>query len=140
MHLKFNPTSKYSWLIATIKSIIKTSYKAILPHKYKFENTREDAKYNTKLLKKDRYNFRKVLRREKGTIMEPGPEFRSIEQLELLLQDHENYHHMRTIMSEGVDCKLSDLPEIDGISDLTHMMERGNHESASNPENAPTLM
>ena len=71
-HVQSNPTSKDAWLIATIKSIIITSDKIILPHKYKFENTKDAAKHNTKLLKKDKYNFTKTLKRETGTIMEPG--------------------------------------------------------------------
>ena len=72
--------------------------------------------------------------------MEPGSESGSIKQLEPLLEDHEHCNHIRTIMSDGVDYKLSDLPEKETISDLTHMMDRGNHESASDLENTPTLI
>ena len=35
--------------------------------------------------------------------------------------------------------KLKDLPEEVRKTDLAHMMQRGNHKSASDPDNAPTL-
>ena len=92
------------------------------------------------MLKKVRYNFTRALRREKGTIMEPGSEFRSIEQLQPLLHAHEHWEDMKQIMSTGVTYKLSNLSEEERISDLTHMMGRGNNKSAFDPENEPTLL
>ena len=41
MYRKTNPTLHESWLMATIKTIVNSTNKIILPHKYKFENTRE---------------------------------------------------------------------------------------------------
>ena len=64
LHLQANPSSKDSWLITTMKTIIHMSDKIISPHKYRFENTQEVAKFNTKLLKKDRYDFNGALCRE----------------------------------------------------------------------------
>ena len=122
------------------KKIINTSDKVILPHSYKFENTREAAKFNKTILKKARYSFTRALRREKGTIMEPGSEIRSINKLQPLLNDHEHWEDMRQIMSTGVTYKLSNLPEEEMVGDLTHMMKRGNHKSASDPDNEPTLL
>ena len=77
--------------MATIKTIIHTSDKIISPHKYKFENTRDAAKINTKILKRDRYDLTKALRREKGSMMEPGSEFRHTAKLKKLLHEHEHW-------------------------------------------------
>ena len=51
-YMKTNPNSPRSWLMGTIKNIIESTDKIMLPHKYNFMNNREAAKYNTKLLKK----------------------------------------------------------------------------------------
>ena len=66
LHLQTNPKSKDLWLMTTIKTIINTSDKIISPHKYKFENKRDAAKINTKILKKNMYNLTKALHRERG--------------------------------------------------------------------------
>ena len=67
---------KRSWLMTTIQTIITSANRVMLPHKYKFENTREAAKYNTKLIKKQRYDFIRALNKEDGTMIEPGSKFR----------------------------------------------------------------
>ena len=51
MHRINHPMSRDSWLMAAIKTVINSTDKIILPHKYRFENTREAAKHNTKVTK-----------------------------------------------------------------------------------------
>ena len=97
--------------MATIKTIIDTSNKIISPHKYKLENTRDSAKTNTQIFKKDRYNLTKALHRERGSMMEPGSEFRYISKLKPLLQEHENWEKMESIILEGMKYILDNLPE-----------------------------
>ena len=70
-----NPNSPRSWLMGTIKSIIESADKIMLPHKYNFVNNREATNFNTKLLKKEKYDLTKVLEKAKGSLMEPGSEF-----------------------------------------------------------------
>ena len=67
-----------SWLMSTIQTIITSADWVMSPHKYKFENTRDAAKYNTKLIKKQIYDFVRALGKEDGTILEPGSEFRPL--------------------------------------------------------------
>ena len=85
-----NPKCKCSWLIHTIKTIIATSDKVISPHKYKFENTREAAEFNTSILKKCRYDFTRTIAKEKGIMLEPESEFRSAINLQPLFEDLEH--------------------------------------------------
>ena len=72
--------------------------------------------------------------------MEPGSEFREVGKLTPLMQDHEHWETMSTIMLERVRYSLEDLPEKTRKTDLTYMMARGNHKSAADPENMPTLL
>ena len=73
------------WLMSNIQSVITSADRVMLPHKYKLENTREAAKYNTKLIKKPRDNFIRSLDKEDGTMLEPGSEFRLNSVLKSLL-------------------------------------------------------
>ena len=58
-----------SWLMSTIQSIITSTDRAMAPYKYRFETNRDAAKYNTKLIKKQRYNFVRSLDKEDGTML-----------------------------------------------------------------------
>ena len=51
---KTHPHSKESWLIHTIRGIIRTTDRIMKPHKFHFRNNRDAAKHNTKLLKRYR--------------------------------------------------------------------------------------
>ena len=139
-YIKTNPNSPQSWLMGTIKTIIESTDKIMLPHKYNFMNNREAAKFNTKLLKRERYDLTKVLGKAKGTMMEPGSEFREKDKLEKLFQHHEHWKKMEAIISTGLDYPLTDLPDKVLKEDVIAMIARGNHKSATAPEVAPALL
>ena len=65
-----------SWMMSIIQVVITFADRDMSPHKYKFENTREAAKYNTKLIKKQRYDFIRALDKDEGAMLELGSEFR----------------------------------------------------------------
>ena len=140
LHHVTHPNSTDSWLIHTKKTIISSTDKIISPHKYTFKNTREAAKANTTILKKSKYDFTKALLKEKGTMLEPGSEFRLQQTLEPLLHDHEHWEKMSEIITNGVSYSLEDLPEHVQKEDLRFMIKRGNHKSATSKENEPTLI
>ena len=140
LHLVANPTSTDSWLMNTIRTTITSADKIISPHKYKFENTREAAKFNTAILKRSKYDFSKALYKEKGTMLEPGSEFRSKQILEPLFSDHVHWEDMSSIITKGVTYSLEDLPESVRKEDLNHMIARGNHKSATSKENEEYLL
>ena len=139
-HISNNPKSKDSWLIHTIKSIINSTDKVISPHKYKFENTRDAAKFNAAILKRNKYDFTKALQKEKGTMLEPGSEFRSRDILAPLLSQHEHWDKMEQIVTTGVTYPLEHLPEHIRKEDLHFMIDRGNHQSATSKENEASLL
>ena len=106
-----NPNSPRSWLMGTIKSIIDYTDRIMLPQKYIFTKNREAAEFNTKLLKKEKYDLTKVLHTSKGSMMEPRSEFREKNELELLFHHHEHWTKMKAIISKGSDYPLTDLPD-----------------------------
>ena len=57
LHRITYPLSTKSWLVHTIRTIVKTTDKVIPPHKNEFENTRDAAKHNTSILKHSKYDF-----------------------------------------------------------------------------------
>ena len=81
LHLDTYPNSKDIWLLHTMKRIFKSTDKIINPHKYKFENNRDAAKFNTHTLKKYKFDFEVALQKEESTMLESGSEFRTEENI-----------------------------------------------------------
>ena len=140
LHNNAHPHSQDSWLVHTIKKLLKSPNKSIKPHKYRFENTRDAAKFNTKLLKRHKYDLEVALEKEDGTMLEPGSEFRAVEQIESLFQKHELWPKMQSIVDKGITYQLDSITEKERRADLKHMIARGNHKSASSPENITSLL
>ena len=126
--------------MGTIKEIIDAADRTIFPHKYVFANNREAAKHNTQILKRTKYDLTLALERCKGTVMEPGSEFRRTAELKPLFHHHEHWEKMSEIIDTGLDYPLNDLPDKILKDDVTAMIARGNHKSATAPEVASTLL
>ena len=75
-HINKKKREKESTLIELISEIINKDEESKKPSKYVFQNTREAAKHNTKLLKKFKYELTSALKKERGSAMETGYEFR----------------------------------------------------------------
>ena len=79
------------------------------PHKYKFVDTGNATKWNTKLLKRDRYDLTKALAGQDDDMMEPSAGFRHKDTLQPLF-----YHYdekLSEIISTGVSYPLSGTTE-----------------------------
>ena len=74
-------------------------------------NNQEAAKFNTKILNKYRYDFEAALKREKGTMLQPGSEFRDANNIEQLFQAHKLWPKMKDIVKNGVTYRLNELSE-----------------------------
>ena len=79
-----------SWIMQCIRKAVTGSSKMMKQQKNRFEDGREAAKYSTKILKQCKYDFEKALEKEKGTMLEPGSEFREHQLLEPIFQHHEH--------------------------------------------------
>ena len=128
-----------TWLMSTIAHLINRNEATMKQHRYKFENTRDAAKKNTKILKQSKYDFERAMRKEEGTMLAAGSEFRAPEAVEKLFKHHEKRPKMKQILTKGVTYHMEDLPEQMRQEDLRHMVDRGNHKSAEDPDNHPTL-
>ena len=130
-----------SWLMRMIARVISTPSPRMKLHKARFENTAEAAVHNARWLKHYQWDLPRALIRQKGTIMEPGSEFRDWETLEPLWVAHRHWPKMKEIISKGVNYPLDPITEEERQADLEHMILRGNHKSAQVPvENAATLL
>ena len=91
VHHKTNPASNKSWLVHTIQTIVTSVGKVMQLHHYRFENSRDAAKFNIKILKRSKYDLNLALMKEKGSMMEPDSEFRSKSILGSLFKHHEHW-------------------------------------------------
>ena len=126
-----------SWLVHQLSISCDTIENTPKKHKFLFKNTRDAAKYNTKLIKFNDYDLEKTILKQKQTILSPGSEFRSIPNLQKLLIHHEDWEEIKDIISKGCNYQLDEKTRME---DLLSMLDRGNHKSAKSDENAPALL
>ena len=99
---KTHSQSKGSWLVYTLRCIIRTIERVTRPSKFLFHNNRDTANHNTRFLKQYRYDLEKAMYKERGIMPEPGSKFRKEGTLELLLRYHKNCRKMRNIITDCV--------------------------------------
>ena len=97
------PDIKLSWLVHTIKYCI--SHQEVEPHQHNiiFENTKEAAQANSRILQRTDYDFEQFILTQKNTTLTPGSEFRSINTLEKLLGNHQDWQKIKKTIYEGCD-------------------------------------
>ena len=125
--------NKQSWLMRVLTKIISTPTPNMKVHKYKFADEWEAAKFNEKWLRHYRWSLEEAIGRQKGTMVHPGSEFRQVEVVAELWQNHALWPKMKEIIEGGVNYPLEDIPEEERKTDLEHMMKRGNHFLARRP-------
>ena len=119
-----------SWLILEIKQIFALEEVIPKPHKFAFSNDRNAAKINTKIIKKYEFDFVRACKKQKGSIVTPGSEFRSIQHFTSLFSHHEDWNELKSIIENGCDYKLSPkVNEETRKKDLKSMISQGNHKS-----------
>ena len=106
-----------------------------------FEPTTESATHNANLLRKYDFNYRQAVRANKGSVITPGSEFRSLATVSVLWQHRFDWFKIKRNIYKGIKYPLrDDPPEPTRISDLLHMMFRGNHPSANDPTKQEILL
>lgn len=127
-------TKTKSWLVSTIQKICNTVETFPAPSQFIFESSLAAATHNTSILEKHKCNYRQAVRSNPSSIITPGSEFRSIDCLHFLWKNRHDWKKIKQTIYKGIKCPLKpDLPEATRLSDLTKMMERGNHPSANDP-------
>lgn len=118
------------WILHHIKRLNNSKKETPKDHRFHFENNREAAKFNTKLIKYTDYDLERCIRKQKQSILTYGSEFRALERLKPFLQYHEDWDDIRNIIENGCNYRLdSDPDEKTRITDVHAMLGRGNHQS-----------
>ena len=73
-------------------------------------------------------------------MLEPDSEFRTNECIKPLFQEHKLWPKMKQIVQNGVTYHLEGITEEERKEDLERMIVRGNHKSASFPNNIKSLL
>jgi len=112
-----------SWLVTQIKAILTKDESYPKPHLFLFTNDRSSAKFNTKIIKMQKYNFIKACEMQTCSILNPGTEFRSINNLHHLFAHHEDW--------EELNKQKNQIDEVTRRQDLQATISRGNHKFTS---------
>ena len=96
-----------------------------------FSTAKEALLKNSELLEAYDYDLERLLAAFPSTTLDPGSEFRPLEQLEKVLGSHPKFDSFRPILIEGMRYEFRrELSEEERIKELGAMLERGNHKSA----------
>jgi hypothetical protein len=94
---------------------------------------KDSVQFNSKLLRDNNFDVSKLLANEKGSTLDFGSEFRPMDQLEQVLGGHPNFADLREVVQNGMSYHLkAELSEADRLQELSAILERGNHQSATN--------
>ena len=74
-----------SWLVTQIKGICATTEKELSISGFSFENSRQAADWNAKIIAENEHDFQKAIEKENNTTLSPGSEFRSIATIKKIL-------------------------------------------------------
>jgi len=130
-HLRDKEKLSKPWILHHIEKLNGSVEDTPTKHRFCFENSRDAAKYNTKLIKYTDYDLEKCVNKQKNSILTYGSEFRAIHKLRPFLQYHEDWTDIRDILEKGCNYQLDSEPdEKTRLKDLELMLERGNHTSA----------
>ena len=97
---------------------------------FDFELTKEAANKNFLVLRKHSFCLQDALDAQKGTPLEYGSEFRTVDELEPLFRNHPLWSHLKKTLLHGSDWPLLDLDEETRLNDFESALARGNHKGA----------
>ena len=134
-----HPSSKYSWLMSTVARIVSRTELALHPPRFIFRNTSEAAHANAAILQEHAFDLHDAISSQPNSIVSPDSDFRPAEAVDPLFSQHEYWPYLREIINIGCSYPLDPVDPTSQRTQLLHMIDRGNHQSALAPANAPTL-
>jgi hypothetical protein len=107
-----------------------------------FEVSPDAAQHNAELLRAVDYDMTKFLEGQRGTTLDFGAEFRSVEALRPLLGRHPNFEELAIVITSGMPYRYAqDIDDDTREKEMLAMIARGNHKSAqANPEQVGRLL
>jgi hypothetical protein len=130
---------KYINLPEIIQNIRATTQPALGPTPFIFERTTAAATANTRILEQHHFNTEKATQTRPNTVLTYGSEFKATTTLAPLLSQHHHWPKIRTIIDKGLSYPLEAIDEETRLSDIEHMLQRGNHKSALEPDGIAAL-
>lgn len=134
-YLNSTTERKESWLVTTLRDICAKDEPELDMHAFCFENTKDAAKWNEKIMRSYDNNFATAINNHKNTTLQPGSEFRPLDKLEKIWKHRTNWKFIEETLREGAVYPLKQpRDEETRIADLKGMIERGNHKSCERPD------
>ena len=130
-----NPDKHTIWpadLLEIVRELVNKPSRGMEKPEFEFELTPEAALKNFLILKKYGLSLEAALDAQRGTPLEYGSEFRTIDELKPIFSRHPYWEKMKTLLSEGSDFPLKPLKEEVRKSDFDAALARGNHKGAKN--------
>ena len=121
--------------------MLSKTYPSFAPSPFRFDMSTAAATHNSSLLAASANHFTAALATlGTGTQMEPGSEFRPVDNLDQLCGTHSLWSRARRLISHGCDIPMDDIPDAEVHQGLTLGMQRGNHKGASNQPDVLTAL
>jgi hypothetical protein len=98
---------------------------------FRFDTSHEALRHNEALLRASKFSLEALLEAHHHSTLGYGSEFRPVEQLRSILGSHPHFAALEIILREGMTYRFhTQLSEAERSTELTAMIERGNHKSA----------
>jgi hypothetical protein len=124
------PQDCYTWL-QSIQQAMLWSPPAVSQSPFRFEISVEAAAHNWSILAAEGMDLRQVLHADEHLPTCPGSNFRPLDLLEPIFTGHPNWNRVSSMLSVGANFPLGQLEETTRQSELSQMLEYGNHKSAT---------
>jgi hypothetical protein len=117
-------------LLERIRTVVSRPSRRMREPEFTFELTKEAAAKNFLVLRKYCFSFEASLSAQKGTQLEYGSEFRTVDELAPVFELHPLWEDIKETLTSGAEFPLRNLEEETRLSDFAAALERGNHKGA----------
>jgi hypothetical protein len=98
---------------------------------FHFNTSEEALRHNSAILQELGSSMDTFLAKHQGSTLGYASEFRPVKQLRSFLGTHPHFEVLTVILNEGMDYRFhTHLSEAERVTELTAMIDRGNHKSA----------
>ena len=119
------------WFLIALTNIAGTDPEVPRKAPILFENTKEAADTNAKLLEAVGFDIEKLISENAATTLGYGSEFRTVEQLRPLLGRHPHFTNLSKVLMSGMSYVFErELDQVTKLKELRTLLLRGNHKSA----------
>jgi hypothetical protein len=131
-----------NWFLRELRIIANSPCPVPSKSTVQFEMSPEAAEHNASLLREVDYDMTRFLATQRGSTLDFGAEFRSVESLRPLLGRHPNFEELATVLTSGMPYRYAqEIDEEARFKEMSALIARGNHKSAqSNPEQVGKLL